>query len=213
VQCDRLELPACNVRTCARKTSQAIKKVHGSGALCENGGVIPNIVLIGFMGCGKSSVGRRLARLTGHRFLDSDELVTQSENRSIAEIFSTGGEKDFRDAESKVLDDLVGVAGVVLATGGGAILREANRMALRRIGVVAWLDADPDILFERATRSNRRPLLQTEDPRKSFDDLFAVRREIYELAADFRFDSTRFDHDEVAKRLLAQALRHQATKA
>lgn len=180
--------------------------------LCDNLDVLPNIVLIGFMGCGKSSVGRRLASLTGHRFLDSDELVIQSENCSIAEIFAKGGEEPFREAESKVLNDLIGVVGVVLATGGGAILREANRSTLHRIGVVAWLDAEPDILFERATRSNRRPLLQTENPRKSFDELLAARREVYEAAADFRFDSTRFGHDDVAKRLLEQALKHQTAQ-
>ena len=173
--------------------------------------MLPNIVLIGFMGCGKSSVGRRLAGLTGHRFLDSDELIAQSENRSIADIFSKDGEEIFRESETRVLADLVGVAGVVLATGGGAILREANRAALHRIGIVAWLDADPDVLFERATRSNRRPLLQTENPRKSFDEIFASRRSVYELAADFRFDSTQFGHDDVAKRILELALKHPST--
>ena len=193
--------------------STTIKKVHAPVALCDDARVLPNIVLIGFMGCGKSSVGRRLAHLAGHRFVDSDELVTQSENCSIAEIFAKGGEETFRDAESKALSGLVGVEGIVLATGGGAILRETNRAVLRRIGIVAWLDADPDILFARATRTNRRPLLQTENPRATFDALLAARREIYELAADFHFDSTRFGHDEVAKRLLDQALEIQSAGA
>ena len=185
-----------------------IKKVHSQVMMCDHADVLPNIVIIGFMGCGKSSVGRRLAGLTGHRFLDSDELVAHSEGRSIADIFANDGEAAFRDAESKVLADLAGVAGLILATGGGAILRETNRTALRKIGIVAWLDAAPDVLFERATRSNRRPLLQTEDPRKTFDDLLAARRETYELASDFRFDSTRFGHDDVAQRLLELALKH-----
>lgn len=187
-----------------------IKKVRELVAMCKDLRVLPNIVLIGFMGCGKSSVGRRLAGITGHRFLDSDELVTQTEGRSIAEIFARSGEEAFRVAETKVLEDLVGVAGVVLATGGGAILREANREAFRKIGVVAWLDAAPDILFERATRTNRRPLLQTAEPRKTFDELLASRLAIYEATADFRFDSTDFEHEEAARRILELAMKFQA---
>jgi len=172
--------------------------------------VLPNIVLIGFMGCGKSSVGRRLASLTGHRFVDTDELVAQAENKSITEIFASGGEEVFREIEGRVLADLVGVAGIVLATGGGAVLREANRVAMKKIGAVAWLDADPDALFERASRSQRRPLLQTENPRKTFGDLLASRRAIYEAAADFRLDSTGLAHDDVARNILERTMRLQA---
>ena len=162
------------------------------------------------MGCGKSSVGRRLASLTGHRFADTDELVVQAENKSIPEIFAACGEEGFRDIEERVLAGLVGVAGIVLATGGGAVLREANRAAMKKIGAVAWLDADPDALFERASRSQRRPLLQTENPRKTFDELLASRRAIYSEAADFRFDSTGLDHDEVAQSILSLTMRLQA---
>ena len=162
------------------------------------------------MGCGKSSVGRRLASLTGHRFVDTDELVAQAENKSITEIFASGGEEVFREIEGRVLADLVGVAGIVLATGGGAVLREANRVAMKKIGAVAWLDADPDALFERASRSQRRPLLQTENPRKTFGDLLASRRAIYEAAADFRLDSTGLAHDDVARNILERTMRLQA---
>lgn len=171
--------------------------------------MLPNLVLIGFMGCGKSSVGRRLSGLTGHRFVDTDDLVVQAEKRSIPEIFATEGEEYFREVEQRVLEELVGVCGIILSTGGGLILRPANRETLRKIGVVAWLDAEPDILFERATRSGRRPLLQTENPRTTFDQLIASRREIYETTADFRFDSTLRNHDEAAQMLLDEAMRHR----
>jgi len=174
--------------------------------------VLPNIVLIGFMGCGKSSVGRRISGLTGHRFVDTDDLVVQAEGCSIPEIFASGGEGAFRDIEQRVISELVGVAGIVLATGGGAILREENRVALKKIGIVAWLDSDPDALFERATRSQRRPLLQTENPRETFDALRASRLATYEEASDFRFDSTHCSHDETAHRLLEQAMRVYAKR-
>ena len=169
--------------------------------------MLPNLVLIGFMGSGKSSVGRRLSGLTGHRFVDLDELITQSDGRSISEIFSQRGESYFRDLEQRALGDLVGVCGIVLSTGGGLVLRPANRETLKRIGIVAWLDADPDILFERAMRSGRRPLLQTDDPKGTFDELLGVRRNLYEMAADFRVDSSRLSHDEAAQTLLEEALR------
>jgi shikimate kinase len=145
--------------------------------------------------------------MTGHRFVDTDELIVQSESRTIPEIFSQSGEDYFRDVEQRSLEELVGVCGIILSTGGGLVLRPANRETLKKIGIVAWLDASPDVLFERATRSAKRPLLQTVDPRKTFDDLLSVRRELYDLAADFRIDSTRLSHDEAAQLLLDEALR------
>jgi shikimate kinase len=159
------------------------------------------------MGCGKSSVGRRLSGLTGHRFVDTDELIVQSEGRNVPEIFSQNGEGYFRDVEQRSLEKLVGICGIILSTGGGLVLRPANRQTLKKIGIVAWLDASPDALFERAMRSGKRPLLQTEDPRKTFDDLLSVRQEVYNLTADFRIDSTRLSHDQAAQMLLDEALR------
>ena len=174
--------------------------------------MLPNFVLVGFMGCGKTTVGRRLSSLTGHRFVDSDELIVKDQGKSISAIFAERGEEGFREIEEKVLADLVGVAGVILSTGGGAILREANRASLKKTGIVVWLDAQPDVLFERAIRSGRRPLLQTENPRQTFDTLLETRRPIYESTADLRFDSTGIEHDEVARKVLDQAMRIQARR-
>jgi shikimate kinase len=159
------------------------------------------------MGCGKSSVGRRLSGLTGHRFVDTDELVVQAEGRSIADIFLHSGEAHFRDLERRSLENLVGVCGIVVSTGGGLVLRPENRETLKKIGIIAWLDAQPDVLFERAMRSGRRPLLQTGDPRATFDELLSIRRELYKVTADFRVDSSRLSHDEAAQILLDEALR------
>ena len=174
--------------------------------------MLPNFVLVGFMGCGKSTVGRRLASTTGHRFIDTDDLIVKDQGKSIPAIFAEQGEEKFRDIEKNIIANLVGVAGVVLSTGGGAILQEANRESLKKIGIVIWLDASPDVLFERAMRSGRRPLLQTADPRASFDALLEARRAIYETLADFRFDSTGIQHEEVARRILDLAMRHHAAR-
>lgn len=175
--------------------------------------MLPNFVLVGFMGCGKTTVGRRLASITGHRFVDADELIVKDQGKSISAIFAESGEEGFREIEERVLADLVGVAGIVLSTGGGAILRETNRDSLKKIGIIVWLDAEPDVLFERAIRSGRRPLLQTANPREAFDSLLSARRPIYETNAAFRFDSTGIDHEEVARKVLDQAMRHQARHA
>lgn len=172
--------------------------------------MLPNFVLIGFMGCGKSTIGRRLAGITGHRFLDSDDVIVERCQQSIPEIFSRLGEEGFRDLEQAVLEELVGVAGVVLSSGGGAILREPNREALKKIGIVVWLDASPDTLFERATRTGRRPLLNTPNPRETFDNLLSARRHIYESLADVHFDSTQTTQEGVARKILEEAMRFRS---
>ncbi len=161
--------------------------------------MLPNIIFIGFMGSGKSSVGRHVAGMTGHRFLDTDDLVSQKAKQDIPSIFAAHGEEYFRDLETGCLKDLVGICGVVLATGGGLILREENRALLKKIGVTVWLDAEPDVIFERVSRNSRRPLLATENPRETFDRLRQARLPTYEAASDFRVDSTGLTHAQAAK--------------
>lgn len=154
------------------------------------------------MGCGKSSVGRRIAALTGHRFVDTDEWIVQRTGKPITQIFAEEGEAHFRELESAALGDFETESDIVLATGGGIVLRPENRDALRRIGPVIWLDASADLLFERVSRNRKRPLLQTEDPRATFDALLAARRDVYAAAADARVDSTARTHDETALAVL-----------
>lgn len=173
--------------------------------------MLPNIVLIGFMGSGKSSVGRHLAAQIGHRFVDTDDLVVEKAGCSIPTIFQQRGEAEFRDLETEVLRSIEGVCGIVLATGGGIVLRETNRLLLKTIGIVVWLDAEPDLIFERVSRNNRRPLLQTENPRATFDALREARAPIYEAAAHFRMDSSNFSHEQAAKEILQEAMRFRAT--
>lgn len=158
-----------------------------------------NIILIGFMGCGKSSIGKRLASRLGNTFLDSDELIVASAGRPISEIFAHEGEDGFRSRETEELRKLLGTSQVVLATGGGAVLRPENRDFLKRIGKIVWLHSDPEILFERATRSRKRPLLEVENPRTTFNALLEARLPIYAEACDLQVDATGLSHDQTVE--------------
>ena len=161
-----------------------------------------NIVLIGFMGCGKSSVGKRLAGRLELEFLDSDDLISVRAGKTITEIFDSEGEENFRERETEVLRSIDGSAGIVLAKGGGSILREENRELLRRIGIVIWLHADPESLFERASRRRKRPLLDVENPRGTFRDLLESRMPLYENTAFVKVDATGLSHDQTLEAIL-----------
>lgn len=165
------------------------------------------------MGCGKSSVGRRIAGKSGRRFVDTDVLVATRAGQSITQIFAEHGEEHFRELETAELLSLEGTSGIVLATGGGLILREENRAALRRIGRVAWLHADPDVLYERVARNKKRPLLAVDNPREAFDTLLAERLPIYQAAADFRVDSTSLSHDDAARIVIEETARFPSRQA
>ena len=154
-----------------------------------------NIALIGFMGSGKTSIGKYLARTLGYKFLDSDRLVEKKANCSIAEIFEKQGEKKFRELESAVLKDLFGKKNIVLATGGGAILDPQNRTILRDLGTVVWIHATTDTLFDRAIRDTKRPLLNVEYPRQTFNELLKKRLPIYEASCHVQIDTTNLSYE------------------
>jgi shikimate kinase len=161
-----------------------------------------SIVLIGFMGSGKSSVGRCLQRQLGLDRVDTDELVATKMGMSIPEIFPDHGEPRFRDVESEVLRELELHRAAIIVTGGGTILKTENVAILKNLGAVVWLDASEEILFKRAMRKNDRPLLQTENPRASFNALLTDRLPVYAKAADIRIDTSQLSHDEVAGEIL-----------
>lgn len=162
-----------------------------------------NIILIGFMGCGKSSIGRRLAGRLGYELRDSDDLITARAGKSITDIFNDEGQARFRERETLELRELIDSRGIVLATGGGAVLREENREILRRIGLVVWLHSDPETLFERANRNRKRPLLDVENPRGTFNALLESRLQVYEAAADRKVDASGLSHDQTVEALLS----------
>jgi len=162
-----------------------------------------NVVLVGFMGSGKSSVGRLVARTVEGRFVDTDRLVTDREGREIASIFAEHGEGYFRQAESSALRTLVGRSGLVIATGGGIVTVPANGPVLKKLGLVVWLKAHEEVIWERVSRNNKRPLLLTESPRETVRTLLEARSPMYEAVADMTVDTTVLTHAEVAERICA----------
>lgn len=161
-----------------------------------------SIVLIGFMGAGKSSTGKALARKTGLSCFDTDEIVSKRFGSPVAEIFARFGEEDFRDAETEALRQLAGGEPAIIVTGGGIVLRPENVKMLRALGQVVNLEADEETLFRRISRRATRPLLQTENPRATLVELLRARDPLYRAAADIRLDTSRLTHDEVADTIL-----------
>ena len=160
------------------------------------------IVLIGFMGAGKSSTGKALARKTGLACFDTDEIVSKRFGLSVTEIFVQLGEEEFREAETEVLEQLAKAAPTIIVTGGGIVLRPENVKMLGELGTVVSLEADEETLFRRISKRATRPLLQTENPRSTLADLLRVRAPLYRAAADIRLDTSRLTHDEVADAIL-----------
>ena len=145
-----------------------------------------NIFLIGLMAVGKSTVGRRLANLLDLPFFDSDEEIERRAGAAISWIFDVEGESGFRDREQQVIDDLSQREGIVLATGGGAVLRNVNRQRLAQRGFVVHLHSPLDRLVARTQNDRNRPLLQTDDPRKVLEELYAQREPLYAEIADVK---------------------------
>ncbi len=148
------------------------------------------LALVGMPGSGKSTVGRHLSRRLGLDFRDSDHVLEERVGCSIREFFAREGEERFRDAEQEVIAQLA-TSGVVLATGGGAVLREANRASLRAGGPVVYLRAGPDELFRRLRHDRNRPLLQVADPLGRLRDMHAQRDPLYREVATFVIETGR----------------------
>jgi shikimate kinase len=142
------------------------------------------LFLVGPMGSGKSTIGRQLSNALKKEFRDSDHEIVARTGASIPLIFEIEGEEGFRKREAAMIDELTQLEGIVLATGGGAVLLEENRNNLMARGVVIYLYASVDQLFERTSRDRNRPLLQTENPRQKLQDLMEQRDPLYHEVAD-----------------------------
>ena len=166
-----------------------------------------SIVLIGLMGCGKSSVGRRLATRLSLPFVDADDEIETAAQKSIPEIFADHGEDMFRDGERRVIARLLHNGPQVLATGGGAYMNADTREAIRSLGVSVWLKADLPVLMRRVMKRDNRPLLKSPDPEGVMRDLMAVRYPVY-ANADITIESRDVPHDVIVGEIVSELTRH-----
>jgi shikimate kinase len=167
-----------------------------------------NIVLIGFMGCGKSTVGQLVAEKLAWPFVDTDTLVIERSGRGIPEIFADEGEGGFREREAAALEGLDDGVSRVIATGGGVVTQPRNQALLRRLGFVVWLNASEEAIWDRVLRNRNRPLLHTPDPRQTVRELLESRRPIYAEFAHLTIDTAGFEPEEIAYGIGESARHH-----
>jgi shikimate kinase len=169
------------------------------------------LVVVGMMGAGKTTVGKRVAARLGRRFVDSDEEIERAAQMTIPEIFAQRGEPEFRSGETRVIARLLREPDLVLATGGGAFINPDTRALIRDNAVSVWIKADFDLLFARVSKRSNRPLLQTADPQATLKALIDARYPVY-AEADVTVVSRDVPHESVAGDLIAAviaALREQ----
>ena len=173
---------------------------------------LPNktIVLVGLMGAGKSTVGRRLARQIGRRFKDADDEIEKASAMKISDYFSTYGEPAFRDGEARVIERLLDGPPIVLATGGGAFVTEATRTLIQDKAISIWLRADLDVLVQRTARRNIRPLLRAGNPRDILEKLLHERGPIY-AKAHLTVESSDIPHAATVERIIDGLKNYQDT--
>ena len=148
-----------------------------------------NIILTGFMGVGKTSVGTQLAKDLGYAFVDTDNLIEADQNMAITMIFATHGEPYFREIEARIVQEVAARESQVVSTGGGAVIRDSNREAFKKAGFVVCLSARPEVIFDRIKHETHRPLLQTPDPLAKIRELLDSRARFY-AQADITIDTS-----------------------
>ncbi len=159
-----------------------------------------NITLVGFMGTGKTSTAKVLARYTDRAYVSTDEMIENREKRAITDIFKESGEPYFRKVEKEVVTELGGKEGLVIDAGGGVVLDGANMASLKANGIVVCLWASPETIHERTKRHNDRPLLNVADPVNKIKELLETRRSYYEKA-DLHVETDGLEPKEVAERI------------
>ncbi len=166
------------------------------------------IVLVGMMGSGKSSVGRRLANRLGMVFVDADTEIETAAAMSIPEIFAQRGETEFRHGERRVIARILATqAPLVLATGGGAFMNAETRERVKELGISVWLKAEPEVLMRRVRKNSKRPLLQTPDPEGTLRAMLAQREPVYALA-DITIQSRDEPHEVIVADIVAALERY-----
>lgn len=153
------------------------------------------------MGAGKSTIGKQLATRTGKQFLDSDREIEERTGVTIDLIFEIEGEQGFRERESRVIDELTANSGIVLATGGGAVLSPGNRKWLTQRGTVVYLNTAPEVLYKRTANDQNRPLLQTDDKFGRLKELLEERDPLYRDSADLVLDTDGLSTRQIVKKI------------
>src|SRR5512143_4200909 len=159
-----------------------------------------NIILTGFMGVGKTSIGTRLARDLGYTFVDTDELIEADQKTTITEIFAQKGEPYFRDVETRIIRTVLENGNQVVSTGGGAVIRDENREVFKEAGLVVCLTARPEVIYERIKHETHRPLLKVLDPMARIRDLLESRATFYGQA-DLIIDTSEKSVDEAGREI------------
>jgi len=160
-----------------------------------------NIVLTGFMGTGKSGIGKRLAKKLGMSYLDTDELIEEREKDSISAIFKKRGEEYFRRLETKVVKEVALLDNFVISTGGGVVLKEGNIRLLKKNAFIVCLFASPEVILKRTEGNENRPLLEVNNQKKRIEELLALRKPYYEKA-DASVDTSALDSEGVVGEII-----------
>lgn len=163
-----------------------------------------NIILVGYMGCGKTTVGKTLAELMRYKFTDTDELIEAQEGRSISDIFAKDGEQKFRAMETALLKKMLRDKrrGLVIATGGGMPVREENRPLLKKLGTVVYMRVKSETVYERIKGDTTRPLLQCENPLERIREMLQNRTPAYEAAAELIIDVDSLTQQAAAEEII-----------
>ena len=170
------------------------------------------IALVGLMGVGKTTVGRRLAKNLGREFFDSDDEIEQASGRTVAGYFRDHGEEAFREGERRVIERLLDKTPIVLATGGGAFIPPQTRQILKEGALTVWLKGDFETIMERVSRKNTRPLLQVEDPRAKMRELMDIRYPLYGQA-HIKVDIAKGPHLRTVNRVIKAIKAHERALA
>lgn len=163
-----------------------------------------NIILIGYMGCGKTTVGKSIAEATKYTFVDTDEMIVAQQGRSISDIFAQDGEPVFRDMETALLVKMLTEKNDtrVISTGGGMPVQKENRQLLRQLGIVVYLRVKPETVYERIKGDTTRPLLQCENPIERIREMIKSRGPAYEETAELVIDVDNLTQREAAEQII-----------
>ena len=168
--------------------------------------------MIGFRGTGKTTIGKILAQRLGKGFIDADEYLEQKQGKTIKDIFAEGGEKLFREIEVRIIEELCLLDDRIIATGGGAILREENVRGLKKNGIILFLDADVDTLYKRIHKDmqtqGKRPSLTNRGAYEEIEYLLAYRRPLYDKIADFVINTANISKNEAVNKILTFISNH-----